>query len=327
MFRLYITLLIFIFSSSFTFCQQIIKFGIYVKTLKVNNEGEFYADFYWWLKIPNNNLLDSVQLSQISDFEIVNAKNDLIKTIDLSSINSNLNKYYIYGTCKGTFKYKPDFTLYPLDTQKIDIIIENPSLEKEKLIYVNDDSSYVGDHNGKIGIEEEFNAPDSKIVGGVINEISNKVYYTTFGDPKLTKESTYSRLTYKIKIVRKSGFYFQKILVPCVLLLIISYLVFFIRAKDLEVAVGCTVTSVLACIAIQLVIADDLPAIGYITLADKLFYFFYFMMSYALVQTVFSYNLERNEKKELSNKLEKISRWLFPIVSIIGILLICNGYA
>jgi hypothetical protein len=46
------------------------------------------------------------------------------------------------------------------------------------------------------------------------------------------------------------------------IILALAYLVSFIPARELGVAVGLTVTSVLACIAFQLTVADDLPSIG-----------------------------------------------------------------
>jgi hypothetical protein len=56
---------------------------------------------------------------------------------------------------------------------------------------------------------------------------------------------------------------------------VLAYLVFFVPARELEVAVGLTVTSVLACIAFQLTVAGDLPHIGYVVTSDRIFHLCY----------------------------------------------------
>ena len=49
---------------------------------------------------------------------------------------------------------------------------------------------------------------------------------------------------------------------------------------------GLTVTSVLACIAFQLTVADDLPSIGYIVTSDRIFHLCYFLIMIAMAETV-----------------------------------------
>ncbi|HKR07458.1 MAG TPA: hypothetical protein VJY62_22680, partial [Bacteroidia bacterium] len=107
------------------------------------------------------------------------------------------------------------------------------------------------------------------------------------------------------------------------LLLITSYLVFFIPARQLEVAVGLTVTSLLASIALQLTFQNALPEVGYLTKADKMSYLFYSLITFALVQTVVTFHLENKYKIELANRLEIMGRIFYPVILVFGLIAIC----
>jgi hypothetical protein len=92
--------------------------------------------------------------------------------------------------------------------------------------------------------------------------------------------------------------------------------VFFIPAQSLELACSLTVTSLLAAIAFQWTISDDLPNIGYLTTVDRIFYLAYLLIMLAMLQTVWTYNLVKNDNEKLAIKLEIIGRWVYPILFI-----------
>jgi len=311
--------LFFIFIASTNLYSQQVNalFGIYIKNLTVDQKnGAFYADLYWWLKLPST--LDSVQLKEYSKIEFVNGSEIFNSEVEAKRTKDVV---YITGYCKGEFKFDPDYREYPVDIQKLPIIIESVNLP-ENLVKLIPDTASVSKTN-LIGLDETISLPSYKIIqAGYQKEL--KLYKSNFGDPDFSKEMSYSRITYEIKIERDSESFILKILIPNLLLLVITYLVFFIPPNQLEVAVGCTVTSLLASIAFQLTINGNLPDIGYLTNADKLFHLFYLLITIALVQTVISFHFDRQGNKKFSHALEIGGRIVFPIILISGILLILN---
>jgi len=303
-----------------------VRFGLYIKTLNIGTSEEFYCDFYWWLKIPST--IGKDQLDDFKNFEIVNARRNIELTTLLEQFIKNdkdptKSHYYVYGTCKGDFIYKPNFEDYPIDRQTLSLKFESSLLEKHKLIYVFDSLSYYENGSSKLGIEPEGDLPNCT-VESLKFKPETKYYNTDFGDITINMPAEYSRMALDINVKRDELSYILKILVPCFILLIIAYLVFYISADKLDVAASCTVTSLLACIALQLITADDLPSIGYLTISDNLFYFFYTLISGALIQTVISYNLELQNKYQISHLLELLGRWAYPVISVTGVVLILN---
>lgn len=239
--------------------QTELKIGIFINDFSMTNtDASFYADFYWWCKIPIT--VDEHLVDDYANLEFVNAKSDIIKGITEKKKLKDF--YYITGFCKGSFNYYPEFRDYPKDQQKIPIIIESVNLPLETIILAPDEKSFANPNFQ--GFNEKIKLNEFKILSSRFNK-SSTVYNTSFGDPAFSVKSNYSRLNYEILIKRNSFSYLIKIIIPCLLLSIIAYLVFFIPAAKLDVAVGCTVTSLLACIAVQLTTVGDIPRVGYLT--------------------------------------------------------------
>jgi hypothetical protein len=315
-FRFILNLLIAISISTVVKGQVDVVVGLYVNDIIIRkNDGIFYADFYWWSKVPITLEKDSALF--LSKLDFINSTNDV--EIELSQTLKLDSFYYFQGYCKGHFNYLYDFRKYPFDKQTIPIIIESVNLSEETVVLKTDINSY---SEGTIrGLNNEIEFGDFKIISAGFDNKS-KIYATSFGDPNYKINSKFSRLSYNIDIKRDHRSYVLKIMIPCIILAIISYLVFFIPAQLLEVAVGCTVTSLLACIALQLTTANDIPNIGYLTVANKIYYFFYGMICLALIQTVWTYNLEMKGKSKLAHNLEIAGRVLFPIILGVGYFII-----
>lgn len=306
---------LFIFVSHSFYSQTDVKVGIYLKSFIPNNDDTFYADLYWWTKVPTS--IDYKLVDEYSKIEFTNLKES--DQFSITEKSETKNFYYITGVCKGTFMYTSNYKDYPIDSHKIPIIIESVNLTNNIIRLIPDLDSY---KNNKFqGFNENIKLDNFIILSSSFDK-KTQIYNTNFGDPKLTKNSNYSQLDYNINIKRKSFSYLSKILIPCILLSLIAYLVFFIPADKLDVAVGCTVTSLLAAIAVQLSTATDIAHGGYLTISDKIFYLFYTLMCFALVQTVYSYNLDSNGKTKFSNQIEMSGRFAYPIILILGLLII-----
>lgn len=296
--------------------QITVKTGIFVKNLSINTaEGTFYTDFYWWCKVPLS--VEKTKADEYARLEFVNSRSEVENDITEKKITPEF--YYYTGYCRGNFDYITNYKNYPVDTQNISLIIESLNLEEETVVLVPDNDSYQDDFS--YGINNKIELPEFKIISSGFKK-NSQVYKTNFGDPKLGKTVQFSRLNYEVKIKRDSLSYLLKIIIPCFLLSLIAYLVFFIPAERLDVAVGCTVTALLAAIAVQLTTTGDIPRTGYITNSDKIYYLFYTLICLALIQTVYTYNLEINNNFKLSKKMEKIGRISFPIFLILGLLII-----
>jgi hypothetical protein len=284
--------------------------GIYVRSVSLNNKEQHATiDFYYWFrfKLPE----DTSDLASFYNLEITNGEVHLNEIHETKSIGEN---FYVSGHMKGDFNFVADYENYPFDKQKLLIQFEHPMYEVEDIMLVPDKYSYLKcktDPN-LWGLAKNLKADGLFIKKSDFVE-GQTVYETDFGDPSITEPtSTYSNIAFRIYISRDFLPYVLKFMIPLIIIVGLAYLVFFIPADQLDLAAGLTVTSLLAGIAFQWTISDDLPEVGYLVCVDKIFYLSYILILLAMAQTVWTYHLDQKGKKKLSDFLETLGQWLFP---------------
>jgi len=231
--------------------------------------------------------------------------------------------YVSYRTV-AFFHFDADFHRYPFDTQTLPIILEHETRGSDELILVDDVESYGASsvEPGRWGLGDDVSLPEFTATG-TSRRVSNHPYKTHFGDLSLVASGSAaffdcSRMTLAIEIRRNCMPYLIKIMIPLIICLLLPYLVFFIAACNLEVASGLTVTSLLACVAIQLTVVPGLPDVGYIVTSDKLFYLAYLLSMLAMAQTVWTYSLAKQGNDHLAQKLDNIGRIAYPAIFVVG---------
>lgn len=286
--------------------------GYYMKSILIDSKEEKAAiDFYYWYRfdIPK----DTSLIKTLASVEYVNGD---LQSNEVHETKIIGNQYYIAGRAKGEFGFIADYTAYPFDKQIIPIQLEHTMLTSDQVEIVVDSQSYLnsGVSGDKWGLSPDLNFKDMIFVKSLFQSDS-RLYNTNFGDFTLTDyQSKYSQMSCNIYVKRNSIPYMLKFLIPLIIILGLAYLVFFIEADNLELACGLTVTSLLAAIAFQWTVSDDLPNVGYLSCADKVFYLGYVLIMLAMVQTVWTYHLEKSGKEKLALRMEMAGRWLFPIL-------------
>ena len=312
-----------------------VRIGFYVNAVReIDWQAQnFLVDFYWWIRYPKPLSEDEEKL--VEALEFVNghlgispeARAELLEheTQEKKIVpGPDGDEVYVAYRSVGRFYFQADFHRYPFDRQDLPIVIEHAVLTAEELELVDDQDSY---RRAKRPEELWGLGPSVRVtdlgVERATRVFKTEEYETNFGDPTIGDVVTsHSRVTFTIHTARNYRPYLLKILIPLGIILVLAYLVFFVPARELEVAVGLTVTSILACIAFQLTVADDLPNIGYVVTSDWIFYLCYFLIMAAMTETVFTHNLEKRGRAKAAARIERWSRYLYPALFLLGLLVI-----
>jgi hypothetical protein len=303
----------------------ICKTGVYIKTVRIHQADElFEVLFYWWIRV------DSVDVngdySHVSNIEFINAEAET--EVDYDTLDPVTQTYLVVGRCKASIPYKADFRRFPYDIQSLVIAIENKVDNVDNIIFVPDNLTLpinsIEHSNIEILNGNQFSIKE------LTARQANYVYETNFGDPAIEGFDQYSRMEFVISVDRDPMGLMQKIALPLLVVLILSYLVFFIPDYEIGTASALTVTALLAAIAFQWTLNDALPKVSYLTMVDKIFYLVYVYIFYAMAQTVFSFNLNKQGEQlmdtdpikakaiqNLSDRIEWHSRYLFPLTFVL----------
>ena len=144
-----------------------------------------------------------------------------------------------------------DLQYFPMDSQMCNIEIESYG-------YSTSDISYTwGKGNKSVGLEKDLSLPQFKVVGHVQ---LNSTSYLSSGN--------YSRLICKIQFARSLGFYLIQIYIPASLIVVISWVSFWLHRNATPARVQLGVITVLTITTLMSSTNSQLPKISYVKSID-----------------------------------------------------------
>jgi len=168
-----------------------------------------------------------------------------------------------YGT-RIVGQFKPpegtmNFRMFPFDQHQLRIEASSFVYKSREVIFRADKELLEPD--GPESIFEKVHMQEWKIRGAKILT-QTEVFTGTDSD------EAYSVIGFELQVVRKSSYYILRWIVPLVLILLLAWLALFTPANRLDVQASTVSAAFLSLVALNFVIASDLPHCEYLTLFD-----------------------------------------------------------
>jgi hypothetical protein len=149
---------------------------------------------------------------------------------------------------------------------------------------------------------------------------------------QLLDAATYGGMTvpearFQIDVTRRSSFYLWKVFIPLLLMVFLSWAVFWIEANDLSNQIQVAVTTILTVIAFAFAISATMPRLPYLTYIDAFFLECYIYVFLAVVELMTVHVTHRSERRrDLGLEIRKYSRWLIPASFVVTNLIIAEHF-
>ena len=184
------------------------------------------------------------------------------------------SKYQIMRV-EGRFVQPFSLADYPLDQQKLSIIIEDTTNGAEKI-------SYVVDKEGS-GLGNSLRIP-----GWQINGWSSQIYAHDYGSKfgEEAADSTYSTAAFAVEIGRPASFFYWKLLMPLFMVLLAGFAALFLSPQNIDSRTALPAGALLTAIFLQKSYSDSLPDVGYLILMDKIYLVAYALIVVTLVRVI-----------------------------------------
>lgn len=119
---------------------------------------------------------------------------------------------------------------------------------------------------------------------------------------------------FDIIVKRRSGFYVWKVFLPMLLMVMVPWTVFWIKAEEFDWQMKIPITTMLAMIAFEFAIARDLPRVSYLTFLDAVFIASFVFTFVAIAEVITVHFLISQQMRSLAVRIHHSSRWAFPLV-------------
>jgi hypothetical protein len=186
-----------------------------------------------------------------------------------------------------------DFTRFPFDKQQFYIRVD--SLYPEEFVVFSDFDEY----------------------SGVGDQLGEEEWSITEYDTDVSSEDGKSRFSFRFAAERHLNFYIFRILLPILLIIVVSWVTFFL--KDYSKRVDVTGANLLLFIAFNFTISDELPRLGYLTFLDTILITTFVITGLVLILNVILKRLEISGREELAQRLDRFMVWIYPISFVVGI--------
>jgi hypothetical protein len=133
-------------------------------------------------------------------------------------------------------------------------------------------------------------------------------------------DRTLSQFHFEISAHRRPEYYIWKVLMPLILIVAMSWSVFWINPAQFGPQIGMSATSMLTLIAFQFAMAGILPRLSYFTELDAFITASTGLVFLALLESLTTSYLVSVERKELALRMDRICRWAFPL-AFIGVMI------
>ncbi|MCP4381892.1 MAG: hypothetical protein GY798_10865 [Hyphomicrobiales bacterium] len=127
-----------------------------------------------------------------------------------------------------------------------------------------------------------------------------------------------SVLTLTISAVRQWDYYLYRVMAPLLLVVAMSWTIFWVPPIRFEFQIGLGATSMLTVIAFNLAVSGTLPRLGYLTLLDKSISWAILLVFLSIVEALITGRLTLHGNEERALQIDRQARVFFPVLLFVG---------
>lgn len=129
-------------------------------------------------------------------------------------------------------------------------------------------------------------------------------------------------ISYITNIERNYMYFLSKIYLPIIIILLVSWSVFWINPKEIEARLTVSIVCLLSLIAYTFIVDKDLPKLSYLTIMDFIILLSYFFSSIPTIGTIYV-NLFNNDNVKVK-RIDNFFKFFIPFLYLFSFILICT---
>ena len=201
---------------------------------------------------------------------------------------------------------------FPFDREQFQMVFEVLGFDQDQ-IQLKADSSTTGSPGHGVSVSEW------RLEGLQASEIDQHRAFLDGG------EQTQSAVVITLAVARKPGFMLRVVALPMILLVALSWSVFWMDRESLGDRMDISFVGILTVVAYQILVSTTLPKIPYFTLMGAFVYISLSTMAASVLVNLIVGRLDRTGRREVGNRVDQTCRWAFP-AAYLGLILVSAGY-
>lgn len=196
----------------------------------------------------------------------------------------------------GGFSQPLNLREFPFDKQRLEILVGNISFGSQKIRLTASPDS---------GISDYLTIPDWKILQ----------WDFAARELRFDNETTLlSGMVFSMEVERDTNYFIYKVILPLILIVMMSWLVFWIDASLTGSQISVAVTAMLTMIAYRFALAGMIPRLQFLTTLDFFVIASTIMVFLAMIEVVYTTYLATNNRIDQARMIDQKARWIAPLI-------------
>jgi hypothetical protein len=196
----------------------------------------------------------------------------------------------------GDFAQSLDLREFPFDTQRLEIPLVNVKYGNRQIRYSVNPESGIGQH---------LKIPDWKVTDWNIAATAL---------PIGQQETEVQGVVFTLEVERYTSYFMLKVILPLMLIVAMSWMVFWIDPSLAASQISVGVTAMLTLIAYRFAIGGMVPRLGFLTALDYFVMLSTVLVFVVLVEVVYTSRLFQAGEKEKARAVDRHARWIIPLI-------------
>jgi gamma-aminobutyric acid receptor subunit beta len=195
----------------------------------------------------------------------------------------------------GSFSQPVQLIDFPFDTQRLGIIFTDVGFGSTRINLTISPES---------GIHDTLQIADWAVTDWDITAVKL---------PLGVEGGSFAGAVFSLDVSRRTSYFILKVILPLVLIVLMSWLIFWIDPSMSATQISVSVTAMLTLIAYRFAIGGMLPRLGFLTSMDYFVLASTVLVFLSLIQAVTTSYLSNSDRLEQARALDRKSRWGFPL--------------
>jgi hypothetical protein len=208
----------------------------------------------------------------------------------------------------GTFSQSLNLRAFPFDRDTFRVPFVSLGHRPAEVAFAPDEMAIAAGMREGIGLPEKLTIQDWRVESA-----------TTRASPlHVTPGVELASFAFEFTAARRAHHFIIKVIIPLILIVAMSWAVFWIEPTDAATQVGVSITAMLTLIAYRFAVDSDVPKLPYLTKLDAFILMSTVLVFLSLIEVMVTTKLANRNRTELARAIDRRCRWIFPLVFAIA---------
>jgi hypothetical protein len=134
----------------------------------------------------------------------------------------------------------------------------------------------------------------------------------------------HAAFSFEFTAARKAQHFAVKVIIPLILIVMMSWAVFWIEPNDANTQMAVAVTAMLTLIAYRFAVDADVPKLPYLTRLDEFILMSSVLVFLSLIEVLVTTRFSNHDRLKQAHTIDRHCRWIFPLLFTISSIVILS---